>query len=65
MYKVTAAVEQIVALAPSCPYTSTAPHSLIASHIYIVNYMARIIFTMTLASEIQNSRHCVFVSVIN
>lgn len=51
--KVTAAVEQIIALAPSCPYTNTTPHSFITSHIYIINYMALILSTMFLASEIQ------------
>ncbi len=60
--KVTAAVEQIVALAPSCPHTNTPPHSL-TTHIYIVNYMTLILFTMILASEIQNTRHFVCLSV--
>lgn len=61
--KVTAAVEQIIALAPSRPHTNTTSHSLTTSHIYIINYMALILFTLILASDIQ--AFCVFVRVIN
>lgn len=40
IYKVTAATQQFVALAPSCSHTDIIPHSLITSHMHIINYMA-------------------------